>query len=314
MRSRRRRPRLDAERRRPPRRARPAAELLVAARARRAAALGRGARARSVEREHERLVGDARPRCAGAPRARCVERRRAAARARGGARLRALSPRATLERGYAIVRAGDGDRPRRRRGRTGDRARRRAGRGRLRRARWKRRGDRAADLRGGAGESSSGSSSGSSAATRASTRRSQLWQRGEELYRFCREQLDAARRARSRSWRSASRLRSGTWLGSPPMPATVEQLQHVPLFADLDAARAPLARPLVQGAHLRRRRHRRRRGHRAASASSSSTRATATVTADGEELAQARPRRLLRRARADRRGRPAPRRSLRTPT
>ena len=74
-------------------------ERLQAARA----ALGRGAR-RTLERERERL-GLTHERLARAP-GLLIERRRARLEhARG--RLRALSPRATLERGYAIVRADD---------------------------------------------------------------------------------------------------------------------------------------------------------------------------------------------------------------
>ena len=57
---------------------------------------------RLVQRDRERLARTA-ERLAGAPRL-LLERRRAALTATAG-RLRALSPRATLERGYAIVRA-----------------------------------------------------------------------------------------------------------------------------------------------------------------------------------------------------------------
>jgi exodeoxyribonuclease VII large subunit len=66
-------------------------------------ALERGAR-RTLERDHQRLalLGD---RLRRGP-ALLVERRRSALE-RTGARFAALSPRATLERGYAIVRAGD---------------------------------------------------------------------------------------------------------------------------------------------------------------------------------------------------------------
>jgi exodeoxyribonuclease VII large subunit len=67
------------------------------------AGLERGAR-RSLERERQRL-DRAHERLRRAPRL-LVERRRAKLEQSAG-RLRALSPRSTLERGYAIVRAGD---------------------------------------------------------------------------------------------------------------------------------------------------------------------------------------------------------------
>jgi exodeoxyribonuclease VII large subunit len=66
--------------------------------------LGAGA-ARIRERDHARLVRS-RERLAAAP-ALLLERRRAALD-RSAARLQALSPHATLARGYAIVRAGGG--------------------------------------------------------------------------------------------------------------------------------------------------------------------------------------------------------------
>jgi exodeoxyribonuclease VII large subunit len=68
------------------------------------AGLGRGAR-RTVERDARR-VGSMRERLRRSP-SLLVERRRAAI-ARSAGRLAALSPRATLERGYAIVRGPDG--------------------------------------------------------------------------------------------------------------------------------------------------------------------------------------------------------------
>jgi exodeoxyribonuclease VII large subunit len=71
---------------------------------RRRAVLGRGTR-RVLERERTRL-SRAHDRLRSGP-ALLVERRRARLE-QAGARLRALSPRATLERGYAIVRTGDG--------------------------------------------------------------------------------------------------------------------------------------------------------------------------------------------------------------
>jgi len=67
------------------------------------AGLERGAR-RSLDRERRRLDGT-HERLARAPRL-LLERRRAKLEQNAG-RLRALSPNATLERGYAIVRAGD---------------------------------------------------------------------------------------------------------------------------------------------------------------------------------------------------------------
>ena len=60
---------------------------------------------RTLERERGRLARS-RERLTAAP-GLLLERRRAALD-RAAARLQALSPRATLERGYAIVRAGDG--------------------------------------------------------------------------------------------------------------------------------------------------------------------------------------------------------------
>jgi exodeoxyribonuclease VII large subunit len=67
------------------------------------AGLERGAR-RSLERERRRL-DSTHERLARAPRL-LLERRRAKLEQSAG-RLRALSPKATLERGYAIVRAGE---------------------------------------------------------------------------------------------------------------------------------------------------------------------------------------------------------------
>jgi exodeoxyribonuclease VII large subunit len=67
------------------------------------AGLERGTR-RSLERERRRLDGT-HERLARAPRL-LLERRRAKVEQSAG-RLRALSPKATLERGYAIVRAGE---------------------------------------------------------------------------------------------------------------------------------------------------------------------------------------------------------------
>ena len=101
-RSRRRRPRLDAVGRRPPRRSRP----------RRAARRGSTAPAASLERGARRIVEQRAGRLSAtherlrrAPLL-ALERRAARLEATHG-RLRTLSPRATLDRGYAIVRAGD---------------------------------------------------------------------------------------------------------------------------------------------------------------------------------------------------------------
>ncbi len=78
----------------------PDLDELVAGLSRSREALARGAR-RTLERHAQRLA-HAHERVGRAP-ALLVERRRAAL-AQAGGRLRALSPRATLERGYAIVR------------------------------------------------------------------------------------------------------------------------------------------------------------------------------------------------------------------
>jgi exodeoxyribonuclease VII large subunit len=67
--------------------------------------LGRSATGQMLERDRARLARS-RERLAAAP-GLLLERRRAALD-RAAARLQALSPRATLQRGYAIVRAGDG--------------------------------------------------------------------------------------------------------------------------------------------------------------------------------------------------------------
>ena len=82
----------------------PDLQELVTSLDRRREALGRSAR-RILERDRTRLAR-AHDRLRSAP-ALLVERRRARLE-QTGARLRALSPRATLERGYAIVRSEDG--------------------------------------------------------------------------------------------------------------------------------------------------------------------------------------------------------------
>ena len=82
----------------------PDLEELVSGLERRREALGRCTR-RILDREQTRLART-HDRLRSAP-ALMVERRRARLE-QAGARLRALSPRATLERGYAIVRAGSG--------------------------------------------------------------------------------------------------------------------------------------------------------------------------------------------------------------
>ena len=81
----------------------PDLDELLAGLARSRDALGRGTR-RTLERHDRRLTGT-HDRLRRAP-ALLVERRRAALVSVGG-RLRALSPRSTLERGYAIVRRGN---------------------------------------------------------------------------------------------------------------------------------------------------------------------------------------------------------------
>ena len=156
---------------------------LLAGLARSRDALGRGAR-RTLERHSQRLA-HSRERLRRAP-ALLVERRRAAL-AQAVGRLRALSPRSTLERGYAIVRregelvrSADAVSP-------GDRDRGR-GRRRLIPERWSN------DVRGRSGEGPRSLQiverleRGDAGLDEALA----LWQRGEELYRFCAEQLDAA--------------------------------------------------------------------------------------------------------------------------
>ena len=112
VRPRRGRARLDADRGGPPRRARP---RRAERRARAAARAGSTARSdASLARDRERLDRD-RDRLRAAPLL-LLERRRAALD-HAAARLQALSPRATLARGYAIVRSSGSALKRRRRGR-----------------------------------------------------------------------------------------------------------------------------------------------------------------------------------------------------
>ena len=154
---------------------------------RRREALGRCTR-RILDREQTRL-SRTHDRLRSAP-ALLVERRRARLE-QAGARLRALSPRATLERGYAIVRAESGGRPLLRRALAGRPGRRRAGRGRLRRH-----GGRDAVTEQPTFEAAQREleqiverlERGDASLDEAIA----LWQRGEELYRFCRGKLDAA--------------------------------------------------------------------------------------------------------------------------
>ena len=96
-------------------------DLRELARAARATARGarRGTRAHRSSGDRARGCRHAHERLRSAPGA-CARRAPSrAARAGAARRLRALSPRATLERGYAIVRDRDGDRPRRVRARSG---------------------------------------------------------------------------------------------------------------------------------------------------------------------------------------------------
>ena len=87
-------------------------------------------------------------------------------------------PAATLDRGYAIVRAGDELVRSSAAVATGDHVDVELAEGALR-------SDGRDDVRGSREGARARSSSGSSAATPGSTRRSTLWERGEELYRFC---------------------------------------------------------------------------------------------------------------------------------
>ena len=154
---------------------------------RRREALGRCTR-RILDREQARL-SRTHDRLRSAP-ALLVERRRARLE-QAGARLRALSPRATLERGYAIVRAESGIVRSSARALAGRPGRRRAGRGWLRRHGG---GDALTEqptfeaaqreLEQIVERLERGDASLDEAIV--------LWQRGEELYRFCRGKLDAA--------------------------------------------------------------------------------------------------------------------------
>ena len=166
----------------------PDLEELLAGLDRAREALGRCTR-RILERERDAAGAHARARLRSAP-ALLPSSAGARGSSRRGARLRALSPRATLERGYAIVRGGDGIVRSVGPLAAGDRDRRRAGRGRLRGTRG-RDGDRRPTSKRRS-RSSSRSSSGSSAADASLDEAIALWERGEELYRFCRGKLDAA--------------------------------------------------------------------------------------------------------------------------
>ena len=110
LRPRRRRPRLDADRRRQARRPRP--RLSCAARSTARARRSRAASGASLERDRERLDAHRRP--AARWRAGCsaLERKRAPRSSTLAAKLASrLSPRATLDRGYAIVRTESRARP-----------------------------------------------------------------------------------------------------------------------------------------------------------------------------------------------------------
>ena len=124
-----------------------------------------------------------------------LERRRVALD-HAAARLQALSPRATLARGYAVVRSGGVRAERRRRGRSGQPPRDRA---RARRSRRDGRGGAAVsdgdagerDVRG-APPRARGDRRQARARRRRGRRGDRLWQRGEELHRRCAALLEAA--------------------------------------------------------------------------------------------------------------------------
>ena len=149
-------------------------------------ALATGAR-RALERERRRL-DLSRDHLRRAPLL-LLERRRAAVEHSAG-RLRTLSPRATLDRGYSIVRSRRRDRPLELRGRDRHAGRRRARNGRLR----SNRGghalselsfeDAQRELETIVQRLESGDASLDEAIT--------LWERGEQLYAVCSSKLDAA--------------------------------------------------------------------------------------------------------------------------
>ena len=105
------------------------------------------------------------------------------------ARLGALSPVATLERGYAIVRRAEDVVRSTAQVDPGDALVDRA----WPTARSERRRSERAQLRGRVERSSSRSSSGSSAATPGIDELTKLWERGEELYRICATKLEGVR-------------------------------------------------------------------------------------------------------------------------
>ena len=200
LRPRRRRARLDADGGRAARRPRPGR-----AHAHGSTARGRPSRAgpaAHLERERRRLDG-ARDHLRRAPML-MLERRRAALEHSAG-RLRALSPRATLERGYAIVRSEDEIVRSSSQVGAGAKVDVELGSGSLRRPG---RGDAVSEptfeeaqreLETIVQRLESGDASLDEAIT--------LWERGEELYRVCSAKLDAAQGG-SRSSRSASKRSS----------------------------------------------------------------------------------------------------------
>ena len=229
LRPRRRRPRIHADRRGAGSSC-PTSPSCSSGSSARAPALARGhappprrATRQRLERAHERL---------GRAAALLLERRRAALERRAG-RLRALSPRATLDRGYAIVRAGERDRPLApQRVQPGDARRRRARRGRLRRAG---RGVRASRPSRRPSASSSRSSQRLESGEAPLDEAIALWERGEELYRVLPgRELDARAKGNDRGarpQRGDAERRKRCLRIRRMAEAPVELLQRVPLFA-----------------------------------------------------------------------------------
>ena len=208
---------------------------LLAGLARSRAALAGGTR-RTLEREQR--AASRRRTSAYAERRFCSLERRRAALEQAAGRLRALSPRATLERGYAIVRSQGEIAASTRRawppatGSTSSSARAVSARG------SKRRDERRARLRGrptGAGRDRPAARERPGHLDEAIA----LWERGEELYRLCCGEARLGRRAGSTSSRAASKPSSPrhscrSLLRISAVTAPPELVQQVPLFADLD--------------------------------------------------------------------------------
>ena len=241
-----------------------------------------------------------RERAGAAPR---VERRRARLDQTAG-RLRALSPRATLERGYAIVRARRRHRPPSGALGQGRAGRRRAGRGRLRGTRGGDAVTARADVRRGAARAGVDRRAARARRAPASTRRSS----SGSAARSCTASAGQARRGRGRD-RGAGEARRGRRPRNQ-----VENRRPWPRHSRAPPARSALRRPrtgdelqtlassfkerifdagttvVAEGSGRRRLLHHRRgRGHRDPSS--------------GDELAKLGAGAVLRRARADRRGR-----------